>query len=1212
MESQYMPPYVHNIALHRLRPAHAAATPVNCRELKSRRGIVLIVVIALLAMLALMGTIFILSAATDKQVVYASNTSAGLSLAQSGVLNTLAGDMLNATLDQNGNTLALGSYNASAGTYAPDSHIARLWDCPRAGNVAACTPSASQPFFQTITGGAQSVNTEPWLTNVTPWEPYTNYLPGMTVMNVNLSTTPAVQSVYVCVATHTSGVTFSGSASNWTQVNQIASGEPLISEFGPYLYDPNDGLYDISYQSSTQNAAPSGSAAVAVPNASVTIPAVNTAVAGLPYPFGTRDAMWNLMPLRAPNGVRYRFAVRVVDTSARLNLNTGWVPAADGNGTSDPVGIYGTYPTSCPIFNIAGLNFSGNDTPAALQNGTSTNIGRGGTLLTGSSYTPLAWQTEVINDYEQEGAGTGGNGGTAADLFNVNSAIDLLTQGGGVFGTPAYTRPMMLAPNTFGFSTQASYPYYIALPWRNLYTTSSYTRDIASLNLSSTNTPSPARVNLNAPISSSNFSTFSQQLYNTLIACGFNPQHACAWLVDYMTYRLDSDGYSGSPAYLSSSGVLTVPTSAGTLSASLSVNAGGQGYVGNTAQPFINQFDEKLGRKSGSVVSADWAVELANPFPGSNSLPLSDYSLKIIPKSGSAVTISLSSASLAGYNAGSNKYLGVVCYSGGTYKNIASSAGDGFVITSGATLAPGPITIELIRNNIAEGSGSSGSGGPGGGGGGPGGGGGGPGGGGGGPGGGGGGPGGGGGGPGGGGGGGSGGGASTSVVVDSMTVAVPTSIPGSVTYAYAYSGRNNSGIAGIWGCDSAVQSSLPSTLPTTDPGTIGYASKVSVSGNPGVPLYDRFYSGSAAANGSTAIDSNDDFFNINDVNCCARQCATTNAPLPEQLEYNTPGAGTYFNQGMVYPLDAAALSMPLLPDVTGTHISYETYQAALYFDFAYDPRAASTVADENFTDPAVTAGGGVPGEIAPSILTMTTLADRTSNTTDAIALPNGAADLVRMPGKVDVNTADQDVLYTAMSEDAAAGEINAPANFSGGTFNPVWQMVADIIAYRNRMSAGQTVATGGMATVVPADWYATSSGRYGSTVGMHSLGDLLLAFIPSESLTNMQTLQQRDAAWGDAAGFLTVRTDTFAVYGYIQALILNPQWTQIASYQPTDWYNANRGIPIGEAGSISTDPTANAEFILEGSRRFIAVIDRSLCNDGASFMPQIAAIKSLP
>lgn len=1154
--SQFCVRLSHQRAVARRRTSHTNLH--SGRRIGTQRGVVLLLVVALLTILALMGTVFILSASADKQATYAANSSTGLNLAQAGVISGLCGTMLNETLDQSSRTLTIGTYAASSGKFTPDSQIARYWDCPHAGNLATCTPSAPQAFFQTMTATPQVVETQPWLTNIQPWQPFTAYLPGATVLQVGTSTAPPTEQVYMCILAHTSGGAFSGSGADWLAVATTPAGKPLISELAPYLFDPSDGLNDISYQSSVVSPAPGGVATVNVPNASVTIPAVNSSVPGLGYPFGTRDAMWNLLPISAPDGARYRYAIRVTDLSALLNLNTGWIPAADANGTADPAAIYGQELTSCPILGISGVNIAVGDTPAAVQNGNSTTVGRGGTLITGSSYTPFAWQASGVYDYEQQGAGIGGNGTSALALFGTNSAIELLTQGGGIFGTPVYTRPMLLAGSTFGFTTSASYPYYIAQPWRNMYTSYSFSRDIAPLNLSGTSGGAPpARLDLNMPISSSNLASFSQQLYSTLLACGFNPQHACSFLVNYLTYRFDSLGFSGSPAYLSASGTLTAPTPGGTLTASLNVYTGGSGYMGTTAQPFLNEVDVKLQRgKSGAPTVGDWAVEILNAFPGSANLPLSDYSIEIIPSSGSAVTVSLSGESLSGYSSTSNGSFGVVCLSGGGFYSKASSSGDGFVATTSATFAPGPMTVELLRSNV--------------------------------------------------------GGSSGPIVVDSISVTLPTTLASSVTTEYADVSRNNTGSAGVWGCDSNVTTTLPSTLPTSDPGTIGSANAVTVVGNPGVPLYDRFYSGSVAAGGTRAVDSNDDLFNLDDLNCCAREACTTAATLPQQLAANTLVAGSGYDSGMYYAQQAAALSYPMLPDVAGTTASYELFQAAIYFDFAYDPRAAVTLADQNFPDLEVTSGGGTVGEIPPSFLAMTTLTDRSWNTTDAVSLPGGAPDLVRLPGKININTASQDVLYSAFSADGAAGQINAPTGFSGSAFNPVWQMVADTVSFRDRMTAGATIQTGGMATLVPTPWYGASSGNYSSTLGFHGMGDLLLAFLPSEPLTALTTLQQRDATWADVAGFLTVRSDTFAVYGYIQALRLNPQWTGIANYQPVDWYNANQGIPIGMTGSISPDATANAEFVLNGTRRFIAIVDRSLCNNGAAIEPQVVEVKSLP
>ena len=66
------------------------------RAAHRRAGMILLLVIALLVLLALMGTVFILMASTDRKSAYASNSSASLNMAQRGsttaALGTNTGD----------------------------------------------------------------------------------------------------------------------------------------------------------------------------------------------------------------------------------------------------------------------------------------------------------------------------------------------------------------------------------------------------------------------------------------------------------------------------------------------------------------------------------------------------------------------------------------------------------------------------------------------------------------------------------------------------------------------------------------------------------------------------------------------------------------------------------------------------------------------------------------------------------------------------------------------------------------------------------------------------------------------------------------------------------------------------------------------------------------------------------------------------------------
>ena len=647
-------------------------------------------------------------------------------------------------------------------------------------------------------------------------------------------------------------------------------------------------------------------------------------------------------------------------------------------------------------------------------------------------------------------------------------------------------------------------------------------------------------------------------------------RHAREFLANYFTYRFGTTDYSTSPATLGASNLLTVPMGGSTISTTLPTASvpTGVACVGTTAQPFLNEVEVQLTEKNGATAVTDWAIELANPFPGTNALPCGNYSLAVYfgGSKKAAFTIALG-GNLTGYGAG-NGYIGVVALKGGTLYGQASGDSDGFVLASSDAFRVGTVTIDLLRNNV---SGSAGA-----------------------------------------------------VTVDSMTIDIPQIPAASKSPLYYDVARDNTVSAGgMWGCDSAAVLATPT--PVAGPiGSIGTSNgPVTTGGEPGVVLYDRWYSGDQVAPGATA---GTDLANINDLNCIARECTTSTEPLSQQIDTNTAAAGPHAavvppaNLGMYYVAHAQALAFPTIPVTAGQTVSPELSESALYFDFAYDPRAAYTVADASFGDPQVT----VLGEVPPTFLSCTTLTDRSqSNTTAAIALPEGTADLVRQAGKININTAGPDVLYSAFSEDGALWKTSAtpPAAVD------VEQLVADAIGFRDRLKAGVTVAP--FTNLVPPGYTVAGLTGYEGFggVGYQSTADLLVAFLPTiftpgdlySGSVAPTTIQQRDAAWADVENFLTIRSDTFAVYGLVQALRLNPNWANLTTdYAPTDWYYASQGstaysnFATGK-NLITTDPTnPNAEFILEGSRRFIAIVDRSYCNNGATVQPHIVALKILP
>ena len=262
---------------------------------------VLLLVIAILVLLAIMGSVYVLMAGADRQSTNASRQQASVDMAQNAVLQTVRGLMLNQTLDQNGSTLAIGTEKITSGTviFTPDTTIARTWDTPETGTSPTLFYSGPVGGLSTTT---QQVPTEPWLVSHLPYEWYTYYIPG--------------QEVFCYVpGTTTSKWIYSGppntmspkppNSTSWTPVpaSPNAGIVPLVSTISPMLYDPGPtlgsyiaGTYDINYSYTPPN-----SAVVKIPNASVVQPrwqfaAYTPPAAPVAATLAPPDAMWNILP----------------------------------------------------------------------------------------------------------------------------------------------------------------------------------------------------------------------------------------------------------------------------------------------------------------------------------------------------------------------------------------------------------------------------------------------------------------------------------------------------------------------------------------------------------------------------------------------------------------------------------------------------------------------------------------------------------------------------------------------------------------------------------------------------------------------------------------------------------------------------------------------------------------------------------------------------
>jgi hypothetical protein len=778
--------------------------------------------------------------------------------------------------------------------------------------------------------------------------------------------------------------------------------------------------------------------------------------------------------------------------------------------------------------------------------------------------------------------------------------MDLLTAagaGGMPFGAPYFSRLATLLPNTLGLPFAPT--NYYGSGYRSLYTDYSWTRDIAAVNISNTTTTAPPKLNLNTPITTiAAAATLANNLYNTLIACGYNAIHAGSFVANYFAYRFGNGSVTvgantyQEPPYIASGGNLYMPQFSTTPSPITAMASDTNSYVGTSAQPFLNELEVQITTNgtAGNATTAGatvpyWSLELMNPFPTSTALNLAGWQIMVngvvaVGNLGSLTGGGSPNGDIGSYNTGvttlANGGPFAVVYSGSGDPLTSNSTNNTPTVTAaaGTISATAPNTILLLRPEAgapAVGTVPAGY-----------------------------------------------------VVVDSMTFDISTfTYPSTPTTFYADSQRDNVNQP-EWGCDSSVASTPTLLIAPVATGGIGVLNTAPVpSTYPGMPLYDRMDDGYSAAftpflaNAPTPTAATGyDLINIDDFNCIAREgnyynSTTTNyIPLSAQIAVNT--------------------AKPFVPASSTTEPTFtnEGLEANLYFDFAYDLRAAYTAANAT-------------GEIPPTILSMTTLTDRSqSNTAAASALPGGASDLVRQAGKININTAGPDVLYSVFSDDAALWNSSNPP-----TPPAISLLVDDAIGFRGRLASTAMVpqfsitGSGGSAVVTVAMQAGINNYNGFTTTadasGFRSTADLLLAMLPTINASNslysgypgsasITTLQQRDAAWADVENFITVRSDTFAVYGLVQALRLNPAYVAgggSTTNLNTDWYNANQGILVGSApsnevynpGSISTDPTNQyAEFILEGSRRFIAIIDRSYCNNGAIVQPHIVALKLLP
>lgn len=146
------------------------------------------------------------------------------------------------------------------------------------------------------------------------------------------------------------------------------------------------------------------------------------------------------------------------------------------------------------------------------------------------------------------------------------------------------------------------------------------------------------------------------------------------------------------------------------------------------------------------------------------------------------------------------------------------------------------------------------------------------------------------------------------------------------------------------------------------------------------------------------------------------------------------------------------------------------------------------------------------------------------------------------------------------------------------------------------------------------------------------MAELETALIPLGQ--TFKSLDDRDQVWANLFNYLTVRSDTFVMYGYLEAVRPNPRYNgQMGFDNSSVWYGSVKGgtdsnnvHPV----TITDDPNDPTMPLLRvGRKRWVAIVDRSMCNYSRSAvtlsppapqvvldprwaLPRIVASKDLP
>jgi hypothetical protein len=1119
---------------------------------RRQRGSVMILVVAVLGLLAVLGTVYIVASRTQRASSVAMNADANFTLARQGILSTVQQVIGESMIDANGN---IGGVTVNATRKA-----ARGFDYPELGNLATG-----------ITTYNGAMRNEPWL---------------------------------VAHLHNQSGTTND------------------LSILTPSPFNPSTGTYSgLAYTQFPYSASVGGLSTVVGDQTTVADLAQDDPVTAV------SDAYINLLPFSDVSGIRYRYGVRILDTSRMANVNTG--ATDDALAKTDLLGQYLTSLRLAPASDATNMLYTTDSyfnygTSAANGDGTLTaslhqsqpvatsGLGRAGFSTANATFSLAAWQQQVMRIEAPSD--------TRVTFFDPAEELELRSYG--TFGTSFHHRLSVTSGSPtqnrlwpYTFAVNPSSPTSVTItgnPRRGRYTAFSFSRQFRpyanpssvagqyefaltpvadAMDPIGTTVPSGygtdskvwalqgrlQQVNVNPVLSFSSAAAANDSMFAlaatatnmaTLMKYGCTPppltpittgntpnaytdDEVLAYAANAITFRsngmaqdtaiatataytlpygpsfVDDKGIAVRTA-VTSAGVTTPyarnfgPTTDATTLPNVVTGTTNRVYLGYAAQPFINEIAAQEGADSSAgpavTVVKDVAFELYNPY--NVALSLKGYHLKLVPLAGPA-TVDID---LTGQYVPAKGFLVVTATGSPEFNGKLTAAPTGtpaLTVYQSPALAPAALDINggnlvLYRTYYDR--------------------------------------------------------ANTAQLapIDQMnyttlvaTAGLPDLATSSATDQDLSIARYNAGST----TTTVVQwAAAINNIATRAAATLGTPN--GNAGPAGYPLYDRYASNASLTQGSQ-------FTSIREFNQIMRQTNVFDAV--------SGGDPTIVS---LLPDRLAALSAATAP--------YSTMQfpidAQMHFDFMAAPWIFNSTPTADSAAPPATPNVK-PGDIrAVHIFDQITLMDRVSDTSIDLSRAGitQAIDKLRLPGQVNINTAYGDVLRALPGIQAMT------------TMTPN-QAVANILAYRDRLSTAgaKYPMNGGSAATVD---YSDPTNYPGK--GFRSMAELLVVLQD----TNAQDLQGRDYFWASVLNLCTVRSDTFVVYGYMEAVRANPAYTG-AFNNASDWY-----------GNVTDDPRDTSigsyPLLRIAQRRWVALIDRSFCNydrnNGNFTLPKVVAIKDLP